>query len=715
MHKTLNRYGLSRFFIVGFMVLVLSLTFSAAETVSGKASDKGAGKTEILWDNWGVPHIFAGDTEGMFYAFGWAQMQNHGDLILQLYGEARGRAAEYWGGKRSLRSDLHIRTMGAPERAKQWLKAYSPEFQKYLKAFAKGMNDYATKHKTKLNKAKAVVLPVTAEDILAHTQRVLYLHFLGVQSQGAAKRWKNLGSNAWAIAPSRSESGNSMLLCNPHVPWMGFYRWFEAQLSAPGVNAYGITFIGMPMHIMAFNEHLGWTHTVNMHDGADLFELTLEKDGYLLDGKKREFRIETRTVKIKKDDGSFEEQQLKVEHSVHGPVISKKSGKALALKIAGLDRPLIWEQRLDMARATNFEEFKTALKRRQLPFLNVAYADRNGHIMIMHNGLLPKRSKGDWNYWQGIVPGDTSETLWTQYHTYGELPKVIDPPNGWVQNANKPIWGCTYPMVLKPADYANYVTLPINQYGEQSNDAFRDIRSQRLLHEDKKISFQEMIDYKHCTRMELADRLMDDLLLAVKAHGSETAKKAAGVLKAWDRTADAASKGGILFEAWFEEMKGNVFAQQWDAKAPFTTPDGLKDPKAAAAALESAANRIKKDFGAWDVPWGDAYRLKYGDKIFPANGGPGNLGIFRTMYYYLDSYQNKKIGNAFHGDSYTCAVEFSKPVKAMSLMALGNATQPDSKHRYDQLELMSQKKLRPVWLTRKEIEKHLEKKETFPK
>jgi acyl-homoserine-lactone acylase len=84
-----------------------------------------------------VPHIFGKDIEGVFYAFGWAQMQSHGDLILKLYGTARGKAAEYWG-ESNLQSDNFFRTMGVSKRAKEWFSAYSPKFQNYLEVLPKG-------------------------------------------------------------------------------------------------------------------------------------------------------------------------------------------------------------------------------------------------------------------------------------------------------------------------------------------------------------------------------------------------------------------------------------------------------------------------------------------------------------------------------------------------------------------------------------------------
>ena len=109
------------------------------------SSIAGAGKSEILWDRYGVPHIFVADRESMFYAHGWAQAQAQGNLLLLLYGESRGRAAEYWGGTR-LALDRWVQLNGVPERAKIWYEAQDPTFRKYLDAFARGINDFAKAH-----------------------------------------------------------------------------------------------------------------------------------------------------------------------------------------------------------------------------------------------------------------------------------------------------------------------------------------------------------------------------------------------------------------------------------------------------------------------------------------------------------------------------------------------------------------------------------------
>ncbi|HKJ03019.1 MAG TPA: penicillin acylase family protein, partial [Longimicrobiales bacterium] len=142
-----------------------------------RATSSGPSRDEILWDTWGVPHVYGTTDEAVFRGQGWAQMRSHGDLILRLYGQARGRAAEYWG-PQYLDSDRWVRTMGIPRRGEAWLASQSPGFRRNLEAFAQGMNDYARAHPDRLDDAAEQVLPVTAADVLAHGNRVIHFTFV---------------------------------------------------------------------------------------------------------------------------------------------------------------------------------------------------------------------------------------------------------------------------------------------------------------------------------------------------------------------------------------------------------------------------------------------------------------------------------------------------------------------------------------------------------
>ncbi len=682
--------------------LILSLIlvlFMGSQTIATPTKS-----TEILWDTYGVPHIYGKDDQSAFYAFGWAQMQSHGDLLLRLYGQARGHAAEYWG-EEYLESDRWVLSMGVPERAGTWYKAQNPTFRKYLDAFAAGINAYADQNPNLIDDRVEVVLPVNGEDVMAHLHRVL--NFTFVVDPGPvfdlSKQKLQAGSNGWAIAPSHSASGKAMLLANPHLPWSDLFLWYEAQITAPGIDAYGATLVGIPVLAIAFNNNLGWTHTVNTYDGWDLYELALAENGYRFDGKVRQFVSKTLPLKVKQKDGSVQEQPLVVKSSIHGPVINEKNDKAIALRVAGLDRPGVLQQWWDMARAKNLNQFETALKRLQLSMFTVMYADREGHIMHLFNGQVPVRQEGDFAYWRGVIPGDTSKTLWTKIHPYQDLPRVVDPKSGWLQNTNDPPWTTTFPTAIKADDYPSYMA-----------PRFMDFRSQRsvkMLAEDDKISFDEMIAYKHSTRMEMADRLLDDLIPAARKYGKDLGQKAANVLETWDRQANADSRGAVLFAFWVQKLDlDKTFSKPWSEDSPRTTPDGLANPESAVTTLEAVAAEIEKTYGTIDVPWGDVFRLRYGNIDLPGNGGADPLGIFRSLYFSPES--DGKFKSEL-GDSYVAAIEFSNPVRAMALTSYGNATQPGSPHIGDQLNMFAKKKLRPVWRDRDHILAHLEARKVF--
>ena len=264
-----------------------------------------------------------------------------------------------------------------------------------------------------------------------------------------------------------------MLVANPHQPWSDLGLWIEAQLVSPDVNIYGAALVGSPVLGIGFNPYLGWTHTVNTHDGWDLYQLQLSEDGksYLFDGEERPLEARQETIQVLNDDGSLEAIPFTILSSVHGPVLSiKDDGTALALRVVGENSTEAAVEWWEMGKAHNLAEFEDALRPLRIPMFTVIYADRDGNIMHLFNEQVPVRSEGDWAFWNNttridesnpaIIPGDSSKYVWTQYHPYEDLPRVVNPDSGWVQNANEPPWTATLPPPLDPADYPAYMLPP---------------------------------------------------------------------------------------------------------------------------------------------------------------------------------------------------------------------------------------------------------------
>jgi acyl-homoserine-lactone acylase len=362
---------------------------------------------------------------------------------------------------------------------------------------------------------------------------------------------------------------------------------------------------------------------------------------------------------------------------------------------------------MDIAR--NFAEFQNAFKVLEVPTFNVVYADRAGHIEYLYNGLVPRHASGDLRFWSGLVPGDSSATLWHDYLTYQELPKVIDPPGGTVQNSNDPPWDAAWPTLIDSKPYQASIAT--------DRVSLRMERGIRMLGQSDKISYQQLIEDKWSTRSELADRVLPELLEAADASADELARQAAQVLRNWDRNTDAGSRGALLFLAWTKE-KGSVsgylahgFAVPFDPAQPLNTPRGLADPAAAVAALERAATTMLKTTGALDTPWGEVMRLRIDDVDLPASGGPGLLGVFNVIDY--DDANPDGTRSADFGASYVALVSFETPMRAKVLLSYGDSSQPGSPHHSDQLWLLSRGQLRDAWLTRAQVEQHLEHVDRF--
>jgi acyl-homoserine-lactone acylase len=687
-------------------LLLLTLVVACGTPQPAQPQQQPPAKTEILWDTFGVPHIYGRTSDELFRAVGWAQMEAHGDLILRLYAQARGRAAEYLG-EPLLGSDRMVHTLGIPDLARTWWTAQSPRARAATVAYVAGINDWTARHRDRVPAPLAAMLPIEPVDVIAHSLRAIHFTFV-VGEDDTAERWR--GSNAWAIAPSDSASGRAMLLANPHLPWGDLFTWFEMHLVGPDFDAYGAAFVGTSTIGIGWNRHLAWTHTVNTIDAADYFELTLAPGGYLLDGKVVAFEQQQHTLRVRTAAG-LRDEPITVTRSRHGPVVAikEKAGKALALRVAGLDRTALVDERLDMMRARNLGELETALRQLQFPMFTVMYADRDGHIMHLFNGTVPVRPAGStFERTAGIVPGDRSDAIWTTYLPYDQLPRVVDPPSGWLQNANDPPWTTTFPAppTLDPARYPSYIA--------PRGMELRPQRSARMLLEDKdKVTFDELVRYKHSTRMELADRVLDELVTMARAHGSDRARRAASVLVGWDRTADVASRGGVLFEAFANALRkrGRMWRVPWSAAKPLETPAGLADEATALAALDEAAQLVETRHGRLDVAWGDVHRLRWAGRDYPCNGAPGSLGVFRAVGYAPD--KDAPTRSAVGGDSFVAAVELGPEVRARVLVVYGNSSREGSPHRTDQLELFSKQQLRDAWQTRAEVEAHLERREAF--
>lgn len=688
------------------------LAFTAVPSIAA-VPEKG---TEILWDNYGIPHIFAPDHASLFYAYGYAQMEGHSELLVRLYAQARGRAAEFYGDS-YLGSDRWVRTNGIPERAKMWATQQTPEFAPLIRAFAAGLNAWANEHPTMLSAPAKAMMPLTAEDVYAHGMRDILYDWLTsettVMSKARQAPLETHGSNGWAIGPSKSVSGNAMLLSNSHLQWGDNDTYMEVHLTAPGVTSYGAVWVGFPVLRQCFTEYVGWTQTTNGPTGAEVYRLTLKDGGYALDGQTKPFEVEKQVIKVRQADGTLGDEPLTIRRSLHGPVFADRRNVTVALKVLPAERPRMFEQFWKMGLARNFAEWRDAMRMQQLPIFNTMYADRDGHIMYVWNSAPPVRTTGDYRYWRGLLPGDQSALIATDKDKivpFDQLPQVIDPPTGWVQNCNDSPWTSTYPMSIDPKNFAPHVA-------ELPRQSQRSQRSIRLLSESGKITLADLKAMKLSTRSEIADHFVDDLVAAARKSGTAKAKEAAEILAKWDRQGENSSDGTFLFFRFIQSAGNNFqniggYGVPADPGQPLTTPRGFADPEKAVALLDTEARYLEAQYDTMHVIWGDVVRLRRGSLDLPGNGIPGTLGAIRTVGIGPFVGGTTQIQG---GDSFYAVIEFQKngPPIGEALLGYGNWSRVGSKHVDDQLALASQKKMRPILRARTDIEKNLESRKAF--
>ncbi|RPF70207.1 penicillin acylase family protein [Aurantiacibacter spongiae] len=686
---------------VAAFATLLSGAAQAQSSDWDEAADRG--HPAIYWDGWGVAHIDAASSVDAAFAQGWAQARGRPDQLIELLVQGRGTAASLWG-EDYVQSDTVVWTSGLPDALPHLMAALEPEERERIDAYVAGINAFFAVYPHALSAERGRGLPVTAEDVVAHANRTIYLTFVAGNELRRAQRLQpspgedDRGSNGWAIAPSRSQNGNAMLLMNPHLPWDGVFTWFESHTLADGENVYGVALLGQPQATIAFNRHLGWTHTVNTLDNADTYVVDLTPDGgYVFDGEDRDFEVSGHVLEVAQPDGSMKQRQIPILRTVHGPVVARDETHAYALRVAGLNDPAYantFAQYTQMAEADGREEFEAALSRLQNPMFNTIYADDSGEILYVSGGLHPVRASGDAAYWAGVVDGGTAATLWTDYLPYERLLRVVDPAGGFVQNSNEPGFTATYPIALDPADYpADFV---------QPDMRARPQHGLQMLLSDQSISFDELIAYAHDTKLTFADNVLDDLIAAARRDGRAEATRAADVLGAWNRRTDADSEGAVLFTLWaLSALQSGRFEYErdWTFADPESWSHGIADA-AEPAAVDALVRTVQRADAAGvplTLPWGAVAQVENdeGDAL-PTDLGLGALGAFRVGNF---DFSSSPLAPGFYGGTgWVAAIEFADTPRARALLPYGNF-----EHRpaavASQYELYAQGALRDVNFT----------------
>jgi acyl-homoserine-lactone acylase len=703
----------------------LTLTLLCASVVAGQQSarmtstsidaDRLARTVTIYRDTYGVPHVFGTTDASTVFGFAYAQAEDNFWRVEENFILALGRGSELYGEK-SLNEDRLNHALEIPRLAREEYSRLDRKMRTLCDAFAAGFNYYLTKH------------PEAHPRLLTRIEPWYMLAFIRYNyfQNGFARDSNltgdvqtaendraladNVGSNGWVIAPKRSKTGHAMLLINPHLPFFGPGQVYEGHVhSEEGWNFTGYTRFGFPFPYVGHNDDLGWVSTDNAADLEDVYAETFDDPkrplAYRYGTGYRLATQHTEEIRVKTATG-VDVRRFKMIKTHHGPVLSAKDGKLLAIRIAKFESDGWLREWYEMTSARTLAQFKAALRPQNMLFGNVMYADRQGNTYYLYNGAVPRRDpRFDWTK---PLDGSDPATEWRGYHTIDELPQLTNPRTGWMQNCN------TTPFLLTSEGNPDPARFP--KYMVQEGDNPRGRIARGILANTPAWTFAEWTRAAFDTRVIMADELLPGWLAELKA-GSAGILRASGLsaaqvariraaydlLSAWDHRATNDSVSMTIFNRWRDRIARGT-----------QTPE---TPQMRVAALDEALDALEQRFGTWRVTWGELNRLQRRDESrneqfddarpsLAVPGVSGNDGAVFTFYAGPAPGQKRFYGVA--GATYVSVVEFAPQVRALSIHTFGSSGDPKSRHYTDQATLYARGEFKPAWFTLREIRANLE-------
>lgn len=657
-------------------------------------------RISIVRDQWGVPHIFAPTDAEVAYGFAWATAEDDFVTMQQQILPVRNLAGLVMG-KQGAFMDVAVHLMDCRDIvAERYETDLSPEFRAVLAGYAAGINAYAAAHPREvLHKKLFPILP----------QEIIQTYILGMSLMSGVDRELTAilderlplttpeagrGSNAMAISRRKTTDNKTYLAINSHQPMEGMNSWYEAHLcSEEGWNILGAAFPGAVSIFHGSNQHLGWAHTVNYPDLADVYQLEMHPerdDQYRFDGQWLTLEPYHIKARIKLLGLIPVGAKQKFYKSKYGVTFKTKQG-VFALRFPANRDIRAAEQWYRMNKATDWESFRRALDMRAIISTNIVYADRDDHIFYLSNGRFPKRDPA--YDWRGVLPGNTSATLWPDdYYPLDSLAYVLDPTAGYVYNCNhSPYLATAAEENISPTRIP-----PTISYRPAAVQTNRGARFAELIEQYDQLSYEDFKTIKYdiaYTRPLVAFPRLEPIF-SLSTDQYPDLKDCIQLLHDWDRVADLESRAAPLF---ILALRYLLRHPDLKGESSLRSGEALTEARLVEA-LRYARDYLTEHFGSFQVPLAQVQRHSRGEVSLPMPGAPDVLGAI-----YCQPQQNGVLRPVV-GESYIQLARFSKDgVELETINAFGASNRPKSDHYTDQMSLFTQQKLKPMTLDKEKI------------
>lgn len=218
---------------------------------------------DIVRDKWGVPHIFAPTDAAASYGLAWAHAEDDFASLQMVALPAKGLMGRVLG-KEGAAGDYAFALFRCKEITEEKWHTLSPQFLAIAEAYVQALNDYALKHPQEVLHRK--LFPMTTKDYIASSVLALtvfngadkVLRSIFANKMPTLQEIEDKGSNAIAVHPKKTNTGEAFLVINAHQPNTGPQAFYEAHLySDEGLNILGGLLAGGPTVLHGVNEHLG--------------------------------------------------------------------------------------------------------------------------------------------------------------------------------------------------------------------------------------------------------------------------------------------------------------------------------------------------------------------------------------------------------------------------------------------------------------------------
>lgn len=708
---------------------------------------------EVVRDAFGVPHITAETDADLYRAQGYVQAQDRLFQMDMARRQASGRLSEVVGDA-AIGTDKHYRTFSLRVAAEASYDGYGDEAKSVLGWFAEGVNAFMEEAERdgKLSYEFKILgytpEPWTPIDSLTIGKYMAY-DLGGNWDTLAVRHWalnafdedkaqelfieypENVssiieanivnpvkvagqfnpdllppefnGSNNWVVSGEKTASGLPILADDPHLGLDTPSIWYQMHLESPEQNVSGVIFAGVPGIILGHNENIAWGVTNVGPDVQDLYiEIPNPDDPtqFKYDGEWEQAEVRDETISVK----GGEDVPFEVFVTRHGPIMSEilydeeDPGALFSMHWTALEPTQELEAIMKMNKSADWADFETALEDFHAPAQSFVFAAKDGTIAYKANGRIPIRKKGEG---QLPVPGDSSEYGWEGYVPYDELPRVVNPAEGFIATANNEVIDDSYPYHL-------------TKFWAQS---YRYDRIAEVLRAGDDFTPEDMIalqmDQKNLYAGEFLKQMIDSIEVEdTKGEYGDVVK----MLREWDQIDNADAAAPLVFHKWIKQLPVVMLSDDMpeDVYKMFPGKGQITDqmmrdsyagnPGAWVSAyggvdkwvfdsFEQALDAIKNQFGnkSANWRWGDFHQLAFPHALSGASPifeyflnpkkqaiGGSNVTVQAAAF--------KDDGTVNHGAPWRFVADLSDLSKAYHLLGPGQSGHMKSKWFHNQVD-----------------------------